>query len=92
MFGEDGEEPLTINNSEAFWFADNVGDAVCYGEHAYSFNDIITDLKEDAHVGEIIKYEDYRNYCYDQSITPINYYAWLHGAPRFNNKLKRNEK
>lgn len=90
QFNDPDEPPITIEDSkDAFWFGGDAGDAVVYGEQVFAFNDIITDLYEDAPIGEIIKYNDYHEYCYDQSITPINYRAWLHGAPRFNNKVRK---
>lgn len=84
QYGEEGEHPLTVDNDNYYWAGDDVGGVLCIGDTAfYDFNDIPTDIKEDAPIGEIAKYYDYCSRCLDLGLEDkCNYHSWLHGAPR----------
>lgn len=83
QFGEDTEEPITIDGKWAWWAGDEVGDVLFYGDWGFNFNDILTDIKEDASIGELDKYNKYCTRCIDLGLESwINYHAWLRGAPR----------
>lgn len=81
QFGEEDEPKITIDNKDAYWVADDVGGILFYGDWSFGFNDILTDLKEDAPKGEIQKYVDYAVRCANLKISYINYHSWLMGAP-----------
>jgi len=81
QFGEEGEPPVTVDDFRTWWI--EIGSVLCYNEmHFYDFGDILTDLKENAPVGEINKYNEWALRCSHLNIEPkCNYRSWLHGAP-----------
>jgi len=93
QFREKGEPPITVDDFNYWWI--DVGGALSYGgEQFYSFSDILTDLKENAPVGEINKYNEWVLRCSYLNIEPrCNYRSWLHGAPHITDEeLDRLEK
>lgn len=81
QFVEDGEPRITVDGDDAWWASDDVGGTLFYGDFSYSFDDILTDLKEDAPRGEVQQYIDYVVRCANLKISYINYHSWLMGAP-----------
>lgn len=60
----------------------------CLGDRYYDFQDIISDLEEDAPAGEIDRWSDYRDQCCDLRLGTMNYRSWLHGAPRRTDEIE----
>lgn len=84
QFADEDEPPITDVSGDFFWVGGDVGGVLdCAGEHSYDFGDIVTDIKEDAPVGELDRHISYCVRCYDLGLTEkkINYRSWLHGAP-----------
>lgn len=82
QFGEEDEPKITIDNKDVYWVADDVGGILYYGDWSFGFNDILTDLKDDAPKGAILKYNDYVVQVCDENVAMLNYHSWLKGAPR----------
>lgn len=88
---EEGEPAIKIGRGTydtTYWCAEEVGGVLCYNEtHYYGFDDILTDLREDAPKGEIEKYNTWSKRCRDLNLYPnCNYTSWLHGAPRISDR------
>jgi len=88
QFGEEGEPPITLDGDH-YWVGDDAGGALCAcGTHYYNFNDVLTDLKEDAPIGELDRYNEWAVRCTELGIEPrCNYHSWLHGAPRISDDM-----
>jgi len=94
QFGEEGEPPITLDGDH-YWAGDDAGGVLCACDtHCYNFNDVLTDLKEDAPIGELDRYNEWAVRCTELGIEPrCNYHSWLHGAPRVTDAtLSRLEK
>lgn len=65
-----------------FWVGGEPGGVLCCGDNAFGMDDIVTDIKENAPVDEILKWQEYDAECRSLGISTLNYHAWLHGAPR----------
>lgn len=66
------------------WVAGCVGDIVCCGDHYFGMDVIVTDLKEDAPEGELLKWYYYDNECHYLGTNGCNYSSWLKGCPRLS--------
>lgn len=73
--------------SEA-WTPADIRETACLGDRFYDFQDILTDLAEDAPAGEIDRWSDYCDQCRDLGIGVMNYRSWLHGAPRRTDEIE----
>lgn len=58
-FTEKQDIPYEYNESD--WVAEEVGGIICIGDDYFNFNDIMTDLRNNAPIGEIYKWFRYCN-------------------------------
>lgn len=91
QFGEVGEPPLTVDNLDVSWIADDVGTLLDYGgSWMFDFQDILTDLERNVERDEIFHWIEYCNDCHELGLTQLNYKSWLSGAPRYSDEeIKR---
>lgn len=83
----DYEPPMTVDDGNVYWAADDVGGVLCIGDtYFYEFADILTSMKEAAPAGEIDRFYDYFIDCRILGLSTMNFHAWLHGAPRFTDE------
>jgi len=89
---EDGEPRIEFRGndeqSDSYWL-DEAGSVLVVGEIYYRFNDILTDLREESPVGEIDKWQEYDIECHNLGLHSINYYSWLHDAPRHSEEVMK---
>lgn len=88
---EEGEPAITLGRGEhdcTYWCANEVGGILCYNEtYFYDFDDILTDLRENASVGEIDKFNEWEKRCLNLGLNPhCNYNSWLLGAPHITDE------
>lgn len=66
------------------WVAGCVGETVCCGDYFFNMDVIVTDLKENAPEGELLKWYDYDTECHYLGTNGCNYSSWLKGCPRLS--------
>lgn len=87
---EDGEPPVRISEDRDIWWTsiNDAGGTLCVGgETFYGLDDMITDLVEDAPVGELDRYNEWCSRCAALGLERLcNYRSWLHGCPRYSDE------
>lgn len=85
---EDGEPPVKVCGDNDIWLTsvNEVGGCLCvFGETFYDLDDMLTDLMEDAPVGELDRYNAYVSRYTEPGLEKLcNYRSWLHGCPRYS--------
>lgn len=85
---ENDEPPVNIRDDRDIWWTsiNKVGGCLCvFGETFYDLDDMLTDLMEDAPVGELDRYNAYVLRCTELGLEKrCNYRSWLHGCPRYS--------
>lgn len=76
------KQGFDYENAKESWAANDVGSVVCCGDFFFAFEDIRTDIDNNAPVGEIIKWYDYHTEMAYLNLPLMNYRSWLNGAPR----------
>lgn len=83
-----------IEENEGSWIAGQVGEIYDFGDTMiFSFNDILSDIKESAPVDEILKWRDYMNRIWAINnmvggvvLNEISYRKWIMGENRVSDE------
>lgn len=82
------------NADNGYWIGNSVGEVYDFGDgFTFDFNDVLTDIREDAPKGEIFEWREYllriwhiNNLAGGVLLSEINYKNWLKGCPRLTNE------
>lgn len=74
---------------DGYWVGDFVGELYSFYDSLFlDFNDIFIDIKENAPMGEILRWNEYVNRIWEindivgtQTLNKVNYRSWLKGCP-----------
>lgn len=78
------------NADNGYWIGNSVGEVYDFGDgFTFDFNDVLTDIREDAPRWEIFEWREYllriwhiNNLAGGVLLSEINYKNWLNGCPR----------
>jgi hypothetical protein len=78
------------NADNGYWIGNSVGEVYDFGDgFTFDFNDVLTDIREDAPKGEIFEWREYllriwhiNNLAGGVLLSEINYKNWLKRCPR----------
>lgn len=71
-------------NAGTFWLCDQPGTVLFAGDLSMDMATITEDINRDAPEGEFIRWYDYTLAKMEVGETPMNFRAWLDGAPRMS--------
>lgn len=77
------------DDAKASWVAGEVGDTCLCGDFYVSFEDMRTDIENEASEEEYFQYYDYTLECIKYAISSPNYKSWLRGCPRLSEEQRK---
>lgn len=75
-----------FNGDDTFWVNNEPGGVLSCGDYFFGMDEMITDLREDPHEDELIKWYDYHTDCLSLGLDACNFRSWLHGCPRYSDE------
>lgn len=73
-------------NGDTFWVNNEPGGVLSCGDYFFGMDEMMTDLREDPHEDELIKWYDYHTDCLSLGLDACNFRSWLHGCPRYSDE------